>query len=939
MSALEILRAVAAAAGGQLAADSLPSGIVRFALEYGAVPDLDSERQKLADLLQSKRFELTRLADDPADALSRFLALQFPGVHRTLSPDTLYAMASELRDSLKLVSCEPDIGSRLYGDPDVVRVPGEETESAIVDAFCRSQEPTPADTRWALKAVRAPAAWQLSPKRGEGSLVGQPDTGVATHSELETGALLLAKAANIVEGGTNPRDPLDPDTANPGHGTATSSVVVSRDPGRITGVAPQAELVPIRCIKDVKIFDGVPVAKAVAHARKVGCHVITMSLGGIFSQSLNAAIAQAVKSDIIVLAAAGNCIGFVVYPASDDDVIAVAGVDINDQRWRGSSRGSKVDISAPAENVWVARRAPGDGGNGIEEGGQGTSYAVALTAGVAALWLAHHGRDAIRKEAKDRGTNVQELFRAALKATARVPADWDSSRMGAGVVDAEKLLKLALKDIPAPAEPEIATIGIEGVFQLAAARREIQGFDWARHGAEASFLAADAERRGDPNRSTLVESARRPRPTKELAATAPEELRRLIEKDASEPLVQPPSTGPENAVKALPIIAKEPGPGTEAVATITFEAARRNLENGGLQRTLETADKVFSSLNQREGNLDAEAADLRRKVMTNAERVAREVVAAGPGVRLSEDDQVTLEAIVELTNRPALRVRDGTIDVNDPLFGEWGGTMLVIGDALKEVTRSVGRIDIGGQHAGTGFVIAPGLVMTNRHVLEALADEVTGADGKSQWLFSLGPATINFDDDAAGSAKRFAIKSVAAAGRTPTFGRVDFANLDMAILEVETSNAAGTKLPKPVKLHADAAQAGSSGDLFLVGYPARPSTKSLIDPVTGQVRQDVAQRIGKIFGLAFSVKYVSPGEIDNPVGTLATDQRKWIFAHDATSLGGNSGSCAFKLADPLAVAGLHFAGGTLRANFAHGLAAVKSSGVIAANILDQASWV
>lgn len=52
-----------------------------------------------------------------------------------------------------------------------------------------------------------------------------------------------------------------------------------------------------------------------------------------------------------MLAAAGNCVGVVVYPARYEEVIAVAGINKADQPWKGTCRGEAVDISAPGEFV------------------------------------------------------------------------------------------------------------------------------------------------------------------------------------------------------------------------------------------------------------------------------------------------------------------------------------------------------------------------------------------------------------------------------------------------------------------------------------------------------------------------------------------------------------------------------------------------------------
>jgi hypothetical protein len=483
----------------------------------------------LVELLGTDAFSLDPMESDESVALSRFAVLQFAGVLRLFSGRALYDMAAELKDRLQLVACEPDVGARVFAEPDARFFDEMLPESAVADLWCWSDAPAPADKQWALAAMRVPAAWNLSCAKGAGVLVGQPDTGIADHPELDAAAIDWGKAGNILEGG-KPIDPLNPSMANPGHGTATASVVISRPTGEITGSAPEATLAPIRCTNDVKIFDGAPIAAAVNRARKSGCNVITMSLGGIPSISLAAAIDDAVEAGSIVLAAAGNCVGVVTYPALDDRVIAVAGVDSKDKPWIGSCRGSAVDISAPAENVYVARREPGDGGRREVTGGQGTSFAVALTAGVAASWLSHHGVDAVRSEARRRGISVQPLFRAALRQTARRPLNWDTNAFGAGVVDAEALLKLGLRDIHDPASQPAASIGdVERVWRKALAGKTEDGFDWAQHGAETALLALKADllaRRASAGMEAVGDGGLKP--SAQLAERAPAVLRRLL---------------------------------------------------------------------------------------------------------------------------------------------------------------------------------------------------------------------------------------------------------------------------------------------------------------------------------------------------------------------------------------------------------------------------
>jgi serine protease len=923
MSALDVLRAAAKVSQGSVEG-ALPPHIVRFTLEYASKPDLAGERERIRTLLGAGGFQL-----DPFDPdLPNFAVLQFPGVARTISPPTLYAMADELARNLSLVSCVPDVGATFVEDPNPV---DPITESAISDAIlkitCWADEDAGLPKQWAIDNIRANKAWAKS--RGSGIIIAQPDTGIAKHGEVNPSAIDLTKAKNILNNTNDPTDPLPADSGNPGHGTATASLVISRQAGTIVGSAPEATLVPIRCVQSVILgIDGSPLARAVLHAKRIGADIITMSLGGPFYHAaLGEAIKQAVDAGVIVFAAAGNCVQpIVVYPASDPNVIALAGINHNDAPWKGTSRGSKIDVAAPAENVLIARRQPGDGGVGTVKPSQGTSFASALTAGVAALWLSHFTRAAINAEAKKRGITVHHLFRSALRATARPPKSgvWDKNKFGAGIVDAEALLNLALKDIPAPPPvPEaIATddpeMAVTSVMMEAVARRT-DGFDWRRHGAEAVYLATDAWRRASPSHEMLVESARKPRPSFDLDAGAPAVLRAAIAQASDAPAMRPPVVAAARRSEAIRSLAARGRSGTESSARMSIEQARKELQDGGVDSLQQLVAEAFAKLDAEGGNVEGTAR--RKSVQENLERVVNSVVAEGE-LSLGINERVTLEALVRLTDRPALRVVDGTLDPTDPLFGEWGGTLIGLAE-MPDLTNAVGRIDGDGQHIGTGFLIGTSTIMTNRHVLEAIAEQVSGPSG-AQWIFSVGEATIDFSETADGSA-RFRIKSVIAAGGQPIEGKVRLDHLDMALLDVETVNAAGRKLPKPLPLIDARPELKTKGDMFTIGFPARPGTSSMIDPKTGAFSIEVSKRLAQIFNLKFGRKYLSPGAVDQAVNVTG-DTEHWVFTHDATTLGGNSGSTAIRVMSPLGVAGLHFGGATLTANFAHSLAAVKASG-------------
>ena len=315
----------------------------------------------------------------------------------------------------------------------------------------------PEDLDWSIDTINARAAWALEPeaggkRMGEGVTVCHPDSGWAAHAELDAEAIVKDLAIDLIDGGTG-EDPLNY-RGSPGHGTATGSVIVSRDnadgdaaPGPVTGVAPRARVIPIRTLTDVAMFLDSDVARAVDYARRQSCDVVSMSLGGAGFFGLKKIIRKAVEEDDkIVIAAAGNCVGWVVAPAKYQATIAAAASNYQDLPWKGSSRGRAVTATAPGENVWVARRKRDSADTIKVAPASGTSYATAAMAGAAANWVAFHGKE--RLNAAKGEHSLATLFRFALQESACKPERWDTDRYGAGILDVEKLLKVDLALFP-----------------------------------------------------------------------------------------------------------------------------------------------------------------------------------------------------------------------------------------------------------------------------------------------------------------------------------------------------------------------------------------------------------------------------------------------------------------------------------------------------------
>lgn len=358
-------------------------------------------------------------------------------------------LSYRLRDHPDILEAEPSF---------IVTIDGvtEDIHKGIARSidFCKDDPATDGVFEWSLKQIKAPEAWAFSSQNapgkafGEGVLVGHPDSGYRDHKELNAERLVL----------TNDKDFIDDDdetqeaSSNGNHGLGTASVIMSgRNQGArpfVTGAAPKAKLMPLRVAKrtlfpvPVLVFGGMRrLRRAINHAIDEGCQVISISLGGIPNRYVGEAIERAVNRGVIVCAAAGNVVGWVTYPGSDKNAVGVAASNIHRKHWKESCRGSQVDVSAPGEQVWRAR--VDEDGKEIVERSCGTSFSVAATAGIAALWLAHHGRAALlnRYGAAGQVTAFREVLESTCSQDHELPDGF-----GAGIVDAEAVVKTALPE-------------------------------------------------------------------------------------------------------------------------------------------------------------------------------------------------------------------------------------------------------------------------------------------------------------------------------------------------------------------------------------------------------------------------------------------------------------------------------------------------------------
>ncbi len=331
---------------------------------------------------------------------------------------------------------------------------------------------------WCARLVDALCAWQLTPPpngktRGAGVRIGHPDSGYRYHTDLfaEPDGQPTRVQTKLEYDFVDRNRAVE--NSDGQHGLSTGSFIMSSDQtGKIVGIAPAAEIVPLRVTKPRlgvipapilfdsgarSLRDGVRYATFTAD-----CHVISISLGWFWNRSLHAALRDAEANNVIVCAAAGNYTPFVVWPAAYPEVIAVAGCNARREPWDGSARGSLIDVSGPAEDVWVASFTAD--GTEAPRLSKGTSFGVATVAGVAALWLAYHGRDALLERYAGVFT-LTDVFRYVLRASSDAFTSPTGGQYGAGIVNARRALTMSLPSIDelraasllAPAAPAPAT--------------------------------------------------------------------------------------------------------------------------------------------------------------------------------------------------------------------------------------------------------------------------------------------------------------------------------------------------------------------------------------------------------------------------------------------------------------------------------------------------
>jgi subtilisin family serine protease len=225
-------------------------------------------------------------------------------------------------------------------------------------------------SQYALAKLQIPDAHRLA--TGERILVAVIDSGIdATHPEIAGSIAESFDAMNSPEGAHS-------------HGTAMAGAIIAH--ARLAGIAPSARILAARAFGATKAAADsttFTILTALDWAIARGARVINMSFAGPPDPEIARVLATAHNRGIVLVAAAGNAGAKSppLFPASDDNVIAVTATDSKDELFGIAVRGRHIAVAAPGVDVL------GPAPDRQYQLSSGTSVAAAQVSGIAALLL------------------------------------------------------------------------------------------------------------------------------------------------------------------------------------------------------------------------------------------------------------------------------------------------------------------------------------------------------------------------------------------------------------------------------------------------------------------------------------------------------------------------------------------------------------------------
>ncbi|MBL8874052.1 MAG: trypsin-like peptidase domain-containing protein [Planctomycetaceae bacterium] len=248
------------------------------------------------------------------------------------------------------------------------------------------------------------------------------------------------------------------------------------------------------------------------------------------------------------------------------------------------------------------------------------------------------------------------------------------------------------------------------------------------------------------------------------------------------------------------------------------------------------------------------------------------------------DERIIKRAMLKAGGRPVARITNNraTPDFIGPKSEYWAQAIEAASDTLNLAIPAVGRIEMANSElawGGTGWLIAPDIIVTNKHVATLFARRSTS---DSEFVFRTG----NFQRPISCDIDFLEEESRADSFEHPITSILWIApdgEADVAFLRVTRAEGKGP-LPLPIRL---ADQDEIDIQIAAIGYPGED------DSIPDQ------KLVREIFGDVYEKKRLAVGRLESIDGS--------VLKHDCSTLGGNSGSVLINLVTGKAV-GLHRGG-------------------------------
>jgi len=266
----------------------------------------------------------------------------------------------------------------------------------------------------------------------------------------------------------------------------------------------------------------------------------------------------------------------------------------------------------------------------------------------------------------------------------------------------------------------------------------------------------------------------------------------------------------------------------------------------------------------------------RKAIINSADKILE-------GEMPADFSDVTTEAIILAIGRPVFFVRNDKPELKGDEVEKWRNllTNATQNLLLSNTISSIGRVELDNHPdyswVGTAWVVAEDMIMTNRHVAKTFAENRGSTFRFKSFLNGQVVPRIDFlaEHKNEETAEFGVIACVYIAGDNEP---------DVAVFKINWNTR---KEKSPLVLSDRALKARE--DIAVIGYPAFDSRTTKVEDME------------RIYQKVYDVKRLAPGKITQ------VSARDGIGLHDATTLGGNSGSAIISL-DTGQLVGLHFAG-------------------------------